>query len=121
MSALLFAMYADTADYAEWKRGRRATGLIFSASIFAQKQGWGLGSGLSLILMSQVGFVANTAQTESSLKGPPAVEVMDEAVSLLRRTPLSVFSVYYLGALPFWLAFVYFYFDMTQCADAEAK
>jgi GPH family glycoside/pentoside/hexuronide:cation symporter len=69
LSALLFAMYADTADYAEWKRRRRATGLIFSASIFAQKQGWGLGSGLSLILMSQVGFVANTVQTESSLKG----------------------------------------------------
>ena len=69
LSALIFAMYADTADYAEWKRRRRATGLIFSASIFAQKQGWGLGSGLSLILMSQVGFVANTTQTESSLKG----------------------------------------------------
>jgi len=58
--------------------------------------------------------------TESSLKGPPAMEVLDEAVSLLRRTPLSVFSVYYVGALPFWLAFVYFYFDMTQSADAEA-
>jgi hypothetical protein len=58
--------------------------------------------------------------TESSLKGPPAMEVLDEAVSLLRRTPLSVFSVYYLGALPFWLAFVYFYFDMTQSADADA-
>jgi len=58
--------------------------------------------------------------TETSLKGPPAMEVLDEAVSLLRRTPLSVFSVYYLGALPFWLAFVYFYFDMTQSADADA-
>ncbi|HEV3271744.1 MAG TPA: DUF4129 domain-containing protein [Candidatus Methylacidiphilales bacterium] len=58
--------------------------------------------------------------TESSLRGPPAMEVLDEAVSLLRQTPLSVFSVYYLGALPFWLAFVYFYFDMTQSADADA-
>jgi hypothetical protein len=58
--------------------------------------------------------------TESSLKGPPAMEILDEAVSLLRRTPLAVFSVYYLGALPFWLAFVYFYFDMTQSADADA-
>src|SRR5579859_4835907 len=58
--------------------------------------------------------------TETSLKGPPAMEILDEAVSLLRRTPLSVFFVYYLGALPFWLAFVYFYFDMTQSADADA-
>ena len=28
LSALLWAMYADTADYAEWKTGRRATGLV---------------------------------------------------------------------------------------------
>ena len=33
LSALLWAMYADTADYAEWKTGRRATGLIFSAPL----------------------------------------------------------------------------------------
>ena len=26
LSAVLWAMYADTADYAEWKTGRRATG-----------------------------------------------------------------------------------------------
>ena len=32
LSVLLWAMYADTADYAEWKNGRRATGLVFSAS-----------------------------------------------------------------------------------------
>jgi GPH family glycoside/pentoside/hexuronide:cation symporter len=42
LSALLWAMFADTADFAEWKTGRRATGLIFSASIFATKQGWGI-------------------------------------------------------------------------------
>jgi glycoside/pentoside/hexuronide:cation symporter, GPH family len=27
---LVWAMYADTADYSEWKSGRRATGLVFS-------------------------------------------------------------------------------------------
>jgi len=37
---LVWAMYADTADYSEWKWGRRATGLIFSAASFAQKFGW---------------------------------------------------------------------------------
>jgi len=48
------------------------------------------------------------------------MEVLDEAVSLLRRTPLSVLSIYYLGAFPFCLALLYFCFDMTQSADAEA-
>jgi GPH family glycoside/pentoside/hexuronide:cation symporter len=74
LSALLWAMFADTADYAEWKTGRRATGLIFSASIFATKQGWGISGGFTLILMSTLGFVANQAQTPGSLHG--LVELM---------------------------------------------
>jgi len=69
LSALIAAMYADTADYAEWKTGRRATGLVFSASIFAQKFGWGWGGGLGLILLNGVGFVANQAQTPEALQG----------------------------------------------------
>jgi GPH family glycoside/pentoside/hexuronide:cation symporter len=69
LSALLWSMYADTADYAEWKTGRRATGLVFSASIFSQKQGWGWGAGLSLIMLNGVGFVANQAQTAGALNG----------------------------------------------------
>jgi GPH family glycoside/pentoside/hexuronide:cation symporter len=69
LSALMWAMYADTADYAEWKTGRRATGLVFSASIFAQKFGWGWAGGITLILMHFLGFVANQVQTPRSLHG----------------------------------------------------
>ncbi len=69
LSVLLWAMYADTADYAEWKRGRRATGLIFSASTMSQKFGWAFGAFLALRLMSQVGFAANQEQTAESVKG----------------------------------------------------
>lgn len=69
LSVLLWAMYADTADYAEWKRGRRATGLIFSASTMSQKFGWAFGAFVALNLMSQVGFVANQAQSAESLRG----------------------------------------------------
>jgi GPH family glycoside/pentoside/hexuronide:cation symporter len=69
LSALIFAMYADTADYSEYKKGRRATGLVFSASIFSQKQGWAIGAAVALGLMSSVGFHANEAQTPESLRG----------------------------------------------------
>jgi GPH family glycoside/pentoside/hexuronide:cation symporter len=41
---LLWAMYADVADYSEWKNGRRATGLVFSAATFSQKLGGALGA-----------------------------------------------------------------------------
>jgi GPH family glycoside/pentoside/hexuronide:cation symporter len=41
---LLWAMYADVADYSEWKNHRRATGLVFSAATFSQKLGGALGA-----------------------------------------------------------------------------
>lgn len=69
LSVLLWAMYADTADYAEWKYKRRATGLVFSASTMSQKFGWAFGAFVALKLMSQVGFAANQIQSTTSLKG----------------------------------------------------
>lgn len=69
LSALIWVMYADTADYAEWKKGRRATGLVFSASIFSQKQGWAIGAAVGLWLLSSVGFKANIEQSPATLHG----------------------------------------------------
>ena len=69
LSVLLWAMYADTADYGEWKRGTRSTGLIFSASTMSQKFGWAFGAFVALSLMSQLGFQPNEAQSTESLRG----------------------------------------------------
>ena len=69
LSVLLWAMYADTADYGEWKKGRRSTGLIFSASTMSQKIGWAIGAYVALTLMSQLGFQPNETQSAESLKG----------------------------------------------------
>lgn len=67
--AVVWSMYADCADYGEWKTGRRTTGLIFSASQFAQKLGLAVGAGLSGFVLSSFGFVANQDQTESAMIG----------------------------------------------------
>lgn len=67
--ALVWAMYADTADYGEWKTGRRTTALIFSSLQFAQKMGLAVGAGLAGIILGLFGFVANEVQTETSLAG----------------------------------------------------
>lgn len=67
--AIVWSMYADCADYGEWKTGRRTTGLIFSASQFAQKMGLALGAGLSGFVLSLFGFVANQAQSDSAMMG----------------------------------------------------
>jgi len=92
LTALLWSMYADTADYAEWKRGRRATGLIFSASIFSQKQGWAIGAWVALALMQAVGFVANTVQTPGSLRG--LVLLMSVLPAALGALSLAIVAFY---------------------------
>ena len=66
---LLWAMYADTVDYSEWKYGRRATGLIFSAATFSQKFGMALGGGLAGWLLAKFDFQPNVAQSPETLTG----------------------------------------------------
>jgi GPH family glycoside/pentoside/hexuronide:cation symporter len=62
-------MYADAADFAEWKNGRRATGLVFSASTMSQKIGWAFGAFFALKLLERVGFIANVDQTWAAENG----------------------------------------------------
>jgi GPH family glycoside/pentoside/hexuronide:cation symporter len=66
---LMGSMYADTADYGEWKFGRRATGLVFAGSTFSQKTGGALGAGLVNVILALVGYVPNVAQTAESVQG----------------------------------------------------
>lgn len=67
--AIVWAMYADCADYGEWKNGRRTTGLIFSGALFAQKTGLAIGAGLAGWILSIFGYVPNAVQSESALLG----------------------------------------------------
>lgn len=66
---LLWSMYADIADYSEWKTGRRATGLIFSSSSMSQKLGWTLGGALTGWMLAIYGFEANAVQTTETQTG----------------------------------------------------
>lgn len=66
---LTWSMYADTADYGEWKFGRRATGLTFSAATFAQKMGWTVGASLAAWILAYFGFQANVVQNFGTLRG----------------------------------------------------
>jgi GPH family glycoside/pentoside/hexuronide:cation symporter len=67
--ALVWSMYADCADYGEWKSGRRITALVFSTVQFAQKMGLAVGAGLLGIVLGAFGFVANEVQSETSMMG----------------------------------------------------
>ncbi len=66
---LLWSMYADATDYSEWKTGRRATGLVFSASSMSQKLGWTIGGSITLWLLAFYGFKANVEQSPETIRG----------------------------------------------------
>ncbi|HEX7026689.1 MAG TPA: MFS transporter, partial [Gammaproteobacteria bacterium] len=66
---IIFAMYADIADYSEAKRNRRATGLVFAGASFSQKVGWGAGGAASGFLLAFYNYQPNVAQTPDTLEG----------------------------------------------------
>lgn len=68
-SPLTWSMYADSADYNEWKTGRRATAMTFSAATFAQKLGGAMGSAGMLWVLAAFGYAAKTAQSDASQFG----------------------------------------------------
>lgn len=66
---LMGSMFADTADFGEWKFKRRATGLIFAGSTFSQKTGGAIGAALVNQVLNLSGYVANVQQSQTSLSG----------------------------------------------------
>ena len=64
-------MFADIADYSEYKRGIGSTGLIFSSSSMAQKFGGAFGSALLLWILSAIGYdtAESAIQTSGAITG----------------------------------------------------
>jgi Na+/melibiose symporter-like transporter len=67
---LIWAIYADVADYSEWKTGRRFTGIVFATIGFALKSGLALGSSSFLWIMAGLyGYDPKVAPTARTLEG----------------------------------------------------
>ncbi|MGZ4789759.1 MAG: MFS transporter [Terriglobales bacterium] len=67
---ILWAMMGDVADYGEWKTGRRASGTVTAAVVFALWAGLALGGALAGWLLSFYGFVSDAAvQTAQAQNG----------------------------------------------------
>ena len=66
---LIWAMMGDVADYGEWKTGRRATGTVTAAVVFALWVGLALGGATAGWLFSFYGYVANAVQTPHAIAG----------------------------------------------------
>jgi len=67
---LPFSLLSDSVDYGEWKTGIRAAGLLTAVgAVFCLKAGSGIGGALLAWTMAAYGYLPNSAQTASSLKG----------------------------------------------------
>ena len=71
MSPLIWSMYADVADYAEYENGTASTGLIFSSASMAQKFGGALGGSAVMWLLAGFGYntAAGAIQTDTAILG----------------------------------------------------
>ena len=89
---LLWTMIADSADYGEWKSGRRSTGLYFSAAVFAQKAGWGIGAAIAGWILSISNFMPNVAQTETAITG---IKLLVSVIPGILYMSCALFMIFY--------------------------
>ena len=69
VAAITWALYGDVADYGEWKFGRRSTGLVYSASLFAIKTGVVIAGFLLPLFLNAFGYKKDAEQTDSAKLG----------------------------------------------------
>jgi GPH family glycoside/pentoside/hexuronide:cation symporter len=89
---LLWTMIADSADYGEWTTGRRATGLYFSAAVFAQKAGWGIGAAIAGWILTLSHFVANAEQSVSAITG---IKLLVSVIPGILYMSCAIFMIFY--------------------------
>ena len=90
---LFFAMLGDAADYSEFKNGRRATGLVYSAGSFATKFGGGIAGAI-------IGFVLAAfhynGQDEVAIQGavPGIIMLMSWIPAIIALIAAGVMTLY---------------------------
>ncbi len=87
-SPLVFSMYADTADFSQWRTGRRATAMIFSAAAFSQKLGGALAGAMIGWLLASLGYSANQVQSDASQAGIVLLMTVIPAIFAAIAVPL---------------------------------
>ena len=93
-SALTWALYGDVADYGELKYGRRSTGLVYSASLFAIKAGTLVGQFLVPLFLARFGYVKDAVQTPTAMLGIMlAFSLVPGFIALLKATALMIYPL----------------------------
>jgi GPH family glycoside/pentoside/hexuronide:cation symporter len=79
-------MLGDSADYSEWKNGRRATGLVYSAGTFAMKFGGGAAGAIIGFILAGYGY---DGMDEATMAGAmPGIKMLMSWVPALITIPV---------------------------------
>lgn len=91
---VVWSIFADVADFSEWKTGRNATSVVFATICFALKTGLGLGSFLVLQILGSYGYVAGQAQSAGALHGIQlTASVFPTAMFLICTVLLTLYGI----------------------------
>jgi glycoside/pentoside/hexuronide:cation symporter, GPH family len=90
---LFFAMLGDAADYSEFKNGRRATGLVYSAGSFATKFGGGIAGAIIGFVLAAFNY---NGMDEVSIQGaiPGIVMLMSWIPAIIAFMAMAVMTLY---------------------------
>lgn len=90
---LFFAMLGDAADYSEYKNGRRATGLVYSAGSFATKFGGGIAGAIIGFVLAAFNY---NGQDEVAIQGaiPGIIMLMSWIPAVITLITAGIMSLY---------------------------
>jgi GPH family glycoside/pentoside/hexuronide:cation symporter len=90
---LFFAMLGDAADYSEYKNGRRATGLVYSAGSFATKFGGGIAGAIIGFVLAAFNY---NGQDAASIQGavPGIIMLMSWIPTIITLIAAGVMTLY---------------------------
>lgn len=80
---LVWGLLPDTVDYARWKFGKRAEGIVSSTFIFLQKFSSGVAGYIAGVALVAVGYIPNVIQSAGTMNG----------ISFLYNVAGSIFSL----------------------------
>jgi glycoside/pentoside/hexuronide:cation symporter, GPH family len=90
---LFFAMLGDAADYSEFRNGRRATGLVYSAGSFATKFGGGIAGAIIGFVLASFNY---NGQDAESIRGavPGIIMLMSWIPAVIALIAAGVMTLY---------------------------
>lgn len=93
MPVLFFSMLGDAADYSQWRYGRRATGLVYSAGTLSMKFGGGAAGAIIGFVLAMYNY--DPSSTEMVSNAIPGIRLLMTVIPALFIAISSILVLFY--------------------------